>query len=104
MSKQSRVMQILEQMLDSKATPEQACADCPELLPFVKKRLAQMEGVEQKINSIFPTTGSNGTGPPTRPLRRRPEIPGYAVGEVLGRGAVGVVYKARHMKLNRDVA
>jgi tetratricopeptide (TPR) repeat protein len=104
MSRQSRVMQVLERMLDSDSTPEDACADCPELLPFVKQRLAQIRGVEQQIDSIFPSTGFNATSRPTRPLRRRPEIPGYVVGEVLGRGAVGVVYKATHLKLSREVA
>ena len=34
----SRVRQLLEELLDSEQTPEEVCHHCPELLPEVRRR------------------------------------------------------------------
>jgi eukaryotic-like serine/threonine-protein kinase len=107
MSDDPRVEQLLDEIADSGRTPEEVCADCPELLAEVRTLWLRMRLVDAELEALFPAPSPNRDTPtpaPWNPAVPLPHIPGYQVDVVVGRGGMGIVYRARHLRLNRMVA
>ena len=68
------------------------------------------------LQGLHPATADDSAVPPTLQISRLasnlvppgvepfPAVTGYEVFRVLGRGGMGVVYEARHLRLNRPTA
>src|SRR5262245_52107402 len=75
MTDDPRVQQLLEQLHDTQATPEEVCASCPELLPVVRDRWRQLRRLRADLDALFPSPTEPTPQPPEGPAL--PQIPGY---------------------------
>ncbi len=100
-----RVCELLDELYDSGRTPEEICGNTPELLPEVRERWQQIRRLEAELDAFLPPESEDSRSEPgSRVTDEWPRIPGYEVEGRLGRGGMGVVYRARHLRLNRAVA
>jgi eukaryotic-like serine/threonine-protein kinase len=107
MFNESLVEQLVQEALDNNLTAEEACAEHPELVGEVREQWQRCRKLDAELEAIFPSSHTSGEGKSRAPLQlsaKLPHISGYEVESILGRGGMGVVYKAKQLKLNRPVA
>jgi len=106
-SLQARIDELVEEILETDRTPEEVCAQRPDLLALVREELRKLSNVEGQLNSLFPNSLERVKSRVRSSAMLEgvfPSIPEYVVQKVLGRGGMGIVYHARHLQLKRDVA
>jgi serine/threonine protein kinase len=80
-----------------------ACPRCGKLLQCNPEAPSRFRCLECNFTLVGDETASDALLPPVS-VNLGPEIPGFELGGILGRGGMGIVYRARQLSLQREVA